>query len=71
MLASWSIALFEYLLQMPVNRIGYQAVVTRPTENLAGGDHAGGVLHASVAAAGLSVGSFVYHSAIHFICRSS
>jgi uncharacterized protein (DUF486 family) len=25
-LASWSIALFEYLLQVPANRIGYQAL---------------------------------------------
>lgn len=27
-LASWGIALFEYLLQVPANRIGYQAGVT-------------------------------------------
>ncbi|MBP1583011.1 MAG: DMT family protein [Victivallales bacterium] len=29
-LVSWSIALFEYLLQVPANRIGYQAL--RPSQ---------------------------------------
>ena len=39
-LASWGIALFEYLLQVPANRIGHQRTRPRPTEDPPGSDHA-------------------------------
>jgi len=39
---SWGIALFEYILQVPANRIGVPRDVRVPAEGHAGGDHAGG-----------------------------
>ena len=38
-LASWGIALFEYMLQVPANRIGYRDAVGLPAQ-----DHAGGAV---------------------------
>ena len=38
-LASWGIALFEYLLQVPANRIGYTALSLPAAEDPARGDH--------------------------------
>ncbi len=34
-LVSWGIALFEYLLQVPANRIGYQEAELGPAQNFA------------------------------------
>ena len=42
-LVSWGIALFEYLLQVPANRIGYTALSLGAAQDHAGGDHAGRV----------------------------
>ena len=40
-LVSWGIALFEYLLQVPANRIGFAGGIdARAAEDRAGGDHA-------------------------------
>jgi len=37
-LASWGIALFEYILQVPANRIGYRVLSAVPAQGHAGGD---------------------------------
>ncbi len=42
-LVSWGIALFEYMFQVPANRIGYTAAQPRAVEDSAGGHHAVGV----------------------------
>ena len=42
-LASWGIALFEYLLQVPANRIGYTVLSVAAAEDHAGDHHPGGV----------------------------
>ena len=39
-LASWGIALFEYLLQVPANRIGYSGDDAAAAQDHAGSDHA-------------------------------
>ena len=39
-LVSWGIAFFEYMLQVPGNRIGYTVLVARPAQAPAGGHHA-------------------------------
>ncbi len=39
-LISWGIALFEYLLQVPANRIGFSVLHARSAQDPAGGDHA-------------------------------
>jgi Putative member of DMT superfamily (DUF486) len=65
-LASWGIALFEYLLQVPANRIGYTKLTNHlAVENHAGGHHPVGLrpvrcaLHATAAEAGLFMGGVV------------
>ena len=61
-LVSWGIALFEYLLQVPANRIGHTQMERRPAEDPAGGDHARGLravlgpLHEGAAQAELPLG---------------
>ena len=61
-LVSWGIALFEYLLQVPANRIGHTQLRARAAQDPAGGDHADGVravraaLHEGAGAAELPVG---------------
>ncbi len=42
-LVSWGIAFFEYVLQVPANRIGYTALSPRAAQDPAGSDHARGV----------------------------
>ena len=64
-LVSWSIALFEYLLQVPANRIGYSAFCAAAAEDPAGSHHAGGLravrhaLHAPAVEAGFRLGRTV------------
>ena len=61
-LVSWGIALFEYLVQVPANRIGYTAMSLGPAQGDAGSHHARGVravralLHEAAAEARLPVG---------------
>ncbi len=61
-LLSWAVALFEYLLQVPANRIGYTALSLPQQENHAGGDHPHSVravrdsLHEPALEMGLPVG---------------
>ena len=65
-LVSWGIALFEYLLQVPANRVGFGArLQPGAAEDHARGDHAGGVravrraVHAAAAETRLPVGDTV------------
>jgi uncharacterized protein (DUF486 family) len=64
-IASWSIALFEYLLQVPANRIGYTQLSLAQTESYPGSDHLVGVcavcgaLYAPAAKTRLPVGRVV------------
>ena len=64
-IASWGIALFEYLLQVPANRIGYTALSLVAAEDSAGSNHSAGVravcgaVHAAAAQAGLPLGRIV------------
>ena len=66
-LVSWGIALFEYLLQVPANRIGYTVMSPAAAQDPAGSDHAHGVravrrlLHAPAAEARLPVGRALHH----------
>jgi hypothetical protein len=39
-LVTWGIALFEYLLQVPAKRFGFQTLSLAQLEDHAGGDHA-------------------------------
>src|SRR5687767_10681674 len=61
-LVSWAIALFEYLLQVPANRIGYTVLSPGPAQDPPGGHHPGGLrsvrdaVHAPTDPAGLPVG---------------
>ena len=65
-LLSWVIALFEYLLQVPANRIGYTSMTSRTVETVARDYYAVGiravcrVLHAAAVEAGLSVGRTLF-----------
>ena len=75
-LVSWGIALFEYLLQVPANRIGFTALSLGATEDHAGSDHADRVravrrvLHGPAGQARLSCGpAFCLMGAVYFIFR--
>lgn len=74
-LASWGIALCEYLIMVAANRIGY-TVYAAATQNHSGGYHALGVrdvlrfLHAPVAQTRLSVGDALHDYAVYFMFRN-
>ena len=67
---------FEYLLQVPANRIGYARFSLGAAEDPAGGDHAGrlravrSALHGPAAEARLPVGGAVPLGAVYFVFRA-
>ncbi len=69
---SWGIALFEYLLQVPANRIGYTQLTLPQLKMLQGSDHAHrlravcGLLYAKAPEAGLPLGGAV-HAGRHLL----
>ena len=42
-MVSWGIALFEYLFQVPANRVGYTVLSLGQHENHAGGNYSAGI----------------------------
>jgi len=74
-LVSWGIAFFEYLLQVPANRIGFTVLNVAAAEDPAGSDHAVGIhtvrhfLHEAAPEARLSVGRFCILGAVYFVFR--
>jgi uncharacterized protein (DUF486 family) len=78
-LVSWGIALFEYLLQVPANRIGFQQAgfsvgqlkIMQEVITLAGVRAVRGVLPEGAAQARLPVGALCMVGAVYFIFRSS
>jgi hypothetical protein len=77
-LVSWGIALFEYLLQVPANRIGYTALSLAQLKILQGGHHPGrvrsvrGAVHAGADPAGLPLGRALPRgSGVHFVFRGA